>query len=58
MKHWGDHRRQSPQSRMELGCVSAVDAEERTIFVAGAHRDDGKRFIVRVDEKADRVCET
>jgi hypothetical protein len=23
----------------------------RTIFVADAHRDDGKRFVVRADEK-------
>jgi hypothetical protein len=29
------------------GCVSAVDCEGQTI----AHRDDGKRFIVHVDEK-------
>jgi hypothetical protein len=28
-----------------------VDAEGRTIFVADAHRDDGKRFVVRADEK-------
>jgi hypothetical protein len=28
-----------------------VDARGRTIFVADAHRDDGKRFIVRADEK-------
>jgi hypothetical protein len=27
------------------GFVSAVDSEGRTIFVADAHRDDGKRFI-------------
>jgi len=33
-----------------LGCVSALDLEGRTIFVADAHRDDGKRFIVRADE--------
>jgi hypothetical protein len=25
------------------GCVSAIDSHGRTIFVAGAHRDDGKR---------------
>jgi hypothetical protein len=25
------------------GCVSAIDSEGRTIWVAGAHRDDGKR---------------
>jgi hypothetical protein len=28
-----------------------VDPYQRTIFVADAHRDDGKRFIVRADEK-------
>jgi hypothetical protein len=33
-----------------LGWVSAVDSRGRTIFVADAHRDDGKRFIVRADE--------
>ncbi len=33
------------------GCVSAVDCNGRTIFVAEAHRDDGQRFIVRADEK-------
>jgi hypothetical protein len=33
------------------GCVSAIDSRGRTIFIADAHRDDGKRFIVRADEK-------
>jgi len=33
------------------GCVSGVDSRGRTIFVADAHRDDGKRFVVRADEK-------
>jgi hypothetical protein len=28
-----------------------VDCRGRTIFVADAHRDDGKRFVVRADEK-------
>jgi hypothetical protein len=32
------------------GCVSAVDSEWRTIWIADAHRD-GKRFVVRADEK-------
>jgi hypothetical protein len=32
------------------GCVSAVDSEGRTIFVADAHRDDGKRFVVRAEK--------
>ena len=33
------------------GCVSAVDSRGRTNWIADAHRDDGKRFIVRADEK-------
>jgi hypothetical protein len=28
-----------------------VDSRGRTIFVADAHRGDGKRFVVRADEK-------
>ena len=34
-----------------LGWVSAVDCEGRTIWIADAHRGDGKRFVVRADEK-------
>ena len=33
------------------GCVSAVDPFGRTIWIADAHRGDGKRFVVRADEK-------
>jgi hypothetical protein len=33
------------------GCVATVDSNGRTIFVADAHRDDGKRFVVHADEK-------
>ena len=33
------------------GCVSAIDSKGRTIWIADAHRGDGKRFIVRADEK-------
>ncbi len=32
------------------GCVSGVDSNGRTIFAVDAHRD-GKRFVVRADEK-------
>ena len=34
-----------------LGWVSAIDSEGRTIWIVDAHRDDGKRFIARTDEK-------
>src|SRR4030095_14566436 len=33
------------------GCVSVVDSCGRTIWIAHAHRDDGKRFVVHADEK-------
>jgi hypothetical protein len=28
-----------------------MDSHGRTIFVADAHRGDGKRYVVRADEK-------
>jgi len=36
----------------KAGCVSAaVDSRGRTIWIADAHRGDGRRFVVRADEK-------
>jgi hypothetical protein len=32
------------------GCVATVDSEGRTIWIADAHRGDGKRLVVRADE--------
>ena len=33
-----------------LGWVSAVDSNGRTIWIADAHRDNGKRFVTHADE--------
>jgi len=33
------------------GRVSAINTNGRTIWIADAHRDDGKRFVVSADEK-------
>ena len=33
------------------GCVSAIDSNERTIWIVDAHRGDGKWFVVRGNEK-------
>jgi len=33
------------------GCVPAIDSNGRTIWIADAHRDDRKRFVVHADEK-------
>ena len=38
---------------MELGAegwVMTVDSQGRTIWIADAHRDDGKRFVVPAEE--------
>jgi hypothetical protein len=37
--------------------VSAIDSSRRTIWIADAHRDDGKRFIVRADDKLSAFVE-
>jgi len=31
--------------------VSTINANGRTIWITDAHRDDGKRFVVKADEK-------
>ena len=33
------------------GSFAAIDSNGRTIWIADAHRGDGKRFVVRADEK-------
>jgi hypothetical protein len=51
MKYWeliADNLSKAGWSR---GCVSAVDSNGRTIWIADAHRDNGKRFVVRADDK-------
>jgi hypothetical protein len=34
-----------------------IDSNGRTIWIADAHRDDGKRFVVRADEKLTTFAE-
>src|SRR5947208_1648139 len=33
------------------GYVATVDSNGRTIWIAAAHRDDGKRFVVHADQR-------
>jgi len=33
------------------GCIAGVDRKGRTMWIVDAHRDDGKRFVVRSEEK-------
>ena len=39
-----------------MGYVSAIDSNERTIWIVDAH-GYGKRFVVRVDEKVTAFVE-
>jgi len=50
-------RERISKSRLGWGCVSAIDSNRRTIWIADAHRGDGKRFIVRADEKLSAFIE-
>jgi hypothetical protein len=47
----GNHRQPSHEAGWSLGWVSAFDSQGRTIWIADAHRDNGKRLVVRADEK-------
>jgi hypothetical protein len=44
----GDNLRKAGWS---WACVSAIDSNGRTIWIADAQDGDGKRFVVRADEK-------
>jgi hypothetical protein len=51
VKYWEIIARNLKKHGWSLGCVSAIDSNGRTIWIADAHRDDGKRFVVHADEK-------
>lgn len=51
MKYWGIIGDNLKQAGWSFGYVSALDSEGRTIWIVDAHRGDGKRFVVRPDER-------
>jgi hypothetical protein len=50
VKHWEIIPDNLSKAGWSWGSVSAVDSNGRTIFIADAHRNGGKRFVVRADE--------
>ena len=50
MKYWEIIADKLSKAGWSLGWVSAVDSEGRTMWIVDAHRDNGKRFVVRSDE--------
>jgi hypothetical protein len=51
MKYWEIIADNLKKRGWSLGWVSAVDSRGRTIWIVDGHRDDGKRFVARADEK-------
>ena len=51
MKYWEVIADNLHKAGWSLGWGSAIDSNGRTIWIADAHRDNGKRFVVRADEK-------
>jgi len=47
VKYWEIIADNLSKAGWSWGCVSAVTSEGRIIWVADAHRGDGKRFVVR-----------
>ena len=50
VKYWEIIADNLSKAGWSWGCVSAIDSNGRTIWVADAHRDDGKHFVVGADE--------
>jgi len=57
LKHWEIITDRLSRAGWSWSCVSAIDSNGQIIFVADAHRGDGKRFIVRADEKLSAFVE-
>jgi hypothetical protein len=50
VKYWEIIADRLSKAGWSLGWVSAIDFGGRRIWIVDAHRDDGKRSIVRADE--------
>ena len=51
MKYWELIADNLSKAGRRWGCVSAIDSNGRTIWIADAHRGDGKRFVSDAEEK-------
>jgi hypothetical protein len=50
MKYWEIIANKLSKAGWSLGYASAVDSNGGAIWIADAHRDNGKRFIVSAEE--------
>jgi hypothetical protein len=49
VKYWEIIAENLSKAEWSWGCVSAIDSNGPTIWIADAHRDDEKRFVVPAD---------
>ena len=57
MKYWEIIANRLKKAGWSFGWVSAVDSQGRTLWIADAHRGDGRRFVVPADEKLNAFVE-
>ena len=57
MKYWELIPDRLSKAGWSWGCVATINSKGQTIFVADAHRDDGRRFIVHADERLNAFLE-
>jgi hypothetical protein len=57
VKNWEIIPNNLSKAGWSWGYVSPIDSKGRTIWIADAHRGDGKRFVVRADEKSTAFLE-
>jgi hypothetical protein len=51
VKYWEIVADNLSKAGCSWGCVSVIDSNGQTIWIADAHRDNGKRFVVQANEK-------
>jgi hypothetical protein len=51
VKNWEIIAHNLSKAGWSWGCVSTINSSGQTIWIVDAHRDDGKRFVVHLDEK-------
>jgi hypothetical protein len=51
LKYWEIIADNLKKRGWSLGWVSAIDSNGQTIWIVDAHRDNGKRFVGRAEEK-------
>jgi hypothetical protein len=51
MRYWETIAEKLSNAGWSWGCVSAIDSNGRTIWIADAHRNDRRRFVTHADDK-------